>query len=32
MIDFSPITNKKTNWTRFGMQFNQQDLIEQTNG
>ena len=31
MIDFSPITDKKINWTRFGMQFNKQDLIEQAN-
>lgn len=31
MIDFSPITNKKTNWTRFGMQFCLQDLADQTN-
>jgi hypothetical protein len=31
MIDFSPITNKKINWTRFGLQFGKQDLIEQTN-
>ncbi|MBN2045804.1 MAG: DinB family protein [Anaerolineales bacterium] len=31
MIDFSPITNKKINWTRFGMQFCPQDLADQTN-
>ena len=31
MIDFTPIIEKKINWTRFGVQFTKQDLIEQTN-
>jgi len=31
MIDFSPITEQKMNWTRFAAQFTKQDLIDQTN-
>lgn len=31
MIDFTPITEKKINWTRFAAQFTRQDLIKQTN-
>lgn len=31
MIDFSPILERKTNWTRFAAQFSKQDLIDQTN-
>ncbi len=31
MIDFSPIQDKKMNWTRFAAQFSKQDLINQTN-
>jgi hypothetical protein len=30
MIDFSPITDKKTNWTRFAAQFSKEDLVCQT--
>jgi hypothetical protein len=31
MIDFTPITNKKTNWTRFSANFCKQDLADQAN-
>ncbi len=31
MIDFTPITERKMNWTRFASQFTKDDLIEQTN-
>ena len=31
MIDFSPIIEKKINWTRFASQFTRNDLIDQTN-
>jgi len=31
MIDFTPIVEKKINWTRFASQFTRQDLIDQTN-
>ena len=27
MIDFSPITNNKMNWTRFGAQYTKEDLV-----
>ena len=29
MIDFSPIVERKINWTRFALQFNKQDLYDQ---
>jgi hypothetical protein len=31
MIDFTPIHDNKTNWTRFATQYCPQDLAEQTN-